>query len=99
MQDIQVKIFRPISMPKQFAGAPEGPAFVSIGICTILFTVASLADLPFPVFFMLLLIVIHVALIGLYNREPHLSTLMATFHSTIRKVRALGPTYEAEYHP
>jgi len=99
MQDIQIKIYRPVSMPKQFAGAPEGPAFVSIGICTILFTVASIADLPMPIFFMLLLIALHIALIGLYNREPHLTTLTATFHATTRKIKSIGPRKEAVYNP
>ena len=99
MRDIQVKIFRPVAMPKQFAGAPEGPAFINIAINTIFFFVASVADLPMPIAIIFLMIVVHVMLISLYSREPHLTTLMNTFNATRRKARSIGPTHDADYNP
>jgi hypothetical protein len=86
-------------MPKQFAGAPEAPAFVSLGICSILFCVASIADLPLPIIFVLLMLALHIGLVALYSREPHLSTLMNTFYATRRRVDAIGPTHLPEYNP
>ena len=99
MQDISVKIFRPVAMPKQFAGAPETPAILSIGICSIIFFVAAMADTDFPIFWVFLMIAIHLSLIAIYTKEPHLSTLMNTFQATNRTARSIGPARDKTYYP
>ena len=99
MQDIAQRIFRPVSMPKQFAGAPEGPAILNMALNLIIYFIATIGDWPFPVFFFFTMIFIHLLLIKRYHQEPHQSALMALWWKSTRKVKSIGPRYAQEYNP
>ena len=90
-----MKIYRPVSMPQKFMGAPLLP-----GIFCLFFSVFSFLFLIFYDFginstfvvvgFLGSMIGGHMILIMIGSKEPHLTTLIQTMRFSLHKARQIG---------
>ncbi len=95
---IEPKIFRPVSLPPLFAGAPQGPAIASLTVFMFLFMAAAAFDYS-PMPFLLLAGIVHFSLIWYGTRDPHLTNLIATSFKSSRKYRGLAKRKVKELAP
>lgn len=104
MEDIDIRILRPVALPRRFFGAPEVPAVINVSFCMMVFcamivfrvkinsTVLLMAAL-------LAMFICHVLLIQLGSKDPHLSSLIQTLRIARRKPRGIGRARRKVYHP
>lgn len=90
-----MKIFRPVSMPQKFVGAPLLPAVfcVTFSVLSFLFLVFydfGLDNVVIVVGFLTALIGGQMALIMLGAKEPHMTTLIQTMRYSLQKCRRIG---------
>jgi hypothetical protein len=102
VQDIDTKIYRPVSLPQRFAGAPLLPASFSIvfAVCCFLFLILSDFGVPVPMSVLGLLVSLfgsHLALVMLGAKEPHMTTLIQTMRFSLKKCRRIGGKAERRF--
>lgn len=91
MTDIQVQVHRPVAFPSKFLGAPLWPAGMLGMAMIVVMMVIIITSQPLWILVPILAYgPLHVMLIYLGHREPHLSTLMATYHHTQTSARNIG---------
>ena len=92
MAYIQVAVQRPVAFPDKFLGAPMLPSFTAFVICglgmMICFIFKNIA--LWGMLFMVVWPFLHGFLMMIGFREPHLTTLMMTWHLTKIAPRTLG---------
>ena len=75
---MDVRVHRPVALPPKFIGAPRLPAAVSIVTWSTI------------MMFLFGMIISHIMLMYIGFKEPHLSSLISTFHKTKVTARTIG---------
>ena len=104
MDDIDIRIYRPVALPARFFGAPALPAVFNMAFATLIFLFLLFMDVRINITvlvaaFLGTLIGGHIILIQMGAKDPHLSTLIQTLRFAIRRPRSLGRLKRKEYHP
>ena len=104
MQDIDTKIYRPVSMPQKFAGAPLLPAVFSLcfAVLSFLFLIFydfGLSNLLVVLGFLASIFAGHMALIMLGSKEPHMTSLIQTMRYSLQKCRRIGGKPQRRFWP
>ena len=92
MADISKEVEQPVAYPDKFLGAPFLPAFASFIFCMIsmISCFAFRGSTAYGYIFLGAFPVLHVTIIGLGMKEPHLTTLMQTYYLTKVAPRNVG---------
>ena len=97
-----MKIFRPVSMPQKFVGAPLLPAIfcMCFSVLSFLFLVFydfGLDNVFVVVGFLAALIGSQLCLVLLGAKEPHMTTLIQTMRYSLQKCRRIGGKPERRF--
>ncbi|WP_262266968.1 MULTISPECIES: VirB3 family type IV secretion system protein [Microvirga] len=104
MQDIDTKIYRPVSMPQKFVGAPLLPAVFSLCFSVLSFLFLVFYDFGLPnalvvLGFLVSIFVGHGALVMLGGKEPHMTTLIQTMRYSLQKCRRIAGKSQRRFWP
>jgi len=104
MDDIDIRILRPVALPPRFFGAPLLPAVINVSFCMLTFCAMIVLRLKINVSALVLatfiaMFVCHILLVQLGGKDPHLSTLIQTLRIALRKPRGIGRARRKVYYP
>ncbi len=93
------ELLKAVAQPPKVLWAPMVPAIINLGIqFPVMFMAMGVADLN-PLFFVVLIIAAHVALIVAGQKEPHLSNMLRAYGQTYIKTTNLYPVKGSKFEP
>ena len=93
------ELLKAVAQPPRVLWAPMVPAIINLGIqFPVMFMAMGVADLN-PLFFIVLIIAGHVALIIAGQKEPHLSNMLRSYGQTYIKTTNLYPVKGSKFEP
>ena len=93
------EILKAVAQPPKILWAPMVPAIINLGIqFPMLFMGIGVADVN-PLFFIISIILSHIALVFAGLKEPHLSTMMQAYGQTHRATSNLYSVSGSKYEP
>ncbi len=93
------ELLKAVAQPPRVLWAPMVPAIINLGIqFPVMFMAMGVADLH-PLFFIVLIIAGHVALIIAGQKEPHLSNMLRAYGQTYIKTTNLYPVKGSKFEP
>ena len=93
------ELLKAVAQPPRVLWAPMVPAIINLGIqFPVMFMAMGVADLN-PLFFIVLIIAGHVALIFAGLKEPHLSNMLRAYGQTYIKTVNLYPVKGSKFEP
>lgn len=93
------ELLKAVAQPPKVLWAPMVPAIINLGIqFPVMFMAMGVADLN-PLFFIVLIIAGHVALIFAGLKEPHLSNMLRAYGQTYIKTTNLYPVKGSKFEP
>lgn len=89
---MDVRVHRPVALPPKFIGAPRLPAALSIVTwSTVMMFLFGNKDVAlWGILCLFGMIISHIMLMYIGFKEPHLSSLISTFHKTKVTARTIG---------
>jgi hypothetical protein len=91
MSDISKVVYRPVAFPKKFLGAPQLPAVTGL-LANFLIMIVFFIDKNHALWGLLgmfLIPIVHGFIMYLGFKEPHLESLMKTYHLTVIAPRTI----------
>ncbi len=93
------ELLKAVAQPPKVLWAPMVPAIINLGIqFPVMFMAMGVADLN-PLFFIVLIIMGHVALVFAGLKEPHLSRMLQAYGQTYIKTTNLYPVKGSKFEP
>lgn len=93
------EILKAVAQPPKILWAPMVPSLINLGVqFPMMFIGMGLGDVN-PLFFVFLIIMAHIVLVGLGIKEPHLSTMLQAYGQTYRKTLNLYSVKGNKFEP
>ena len=94
------EILRAVAQPPKILWAPMVPSLINLGIqFPMMFIAMGISGAANPLFFVVSIITVHIILIGLGIKEPHLSTMLQAYGQTYKKTTNLYAVKGNKFEP